>query len=102
MRDLGRRVVCTNGVFDLLHCGHVDYLARAAAFGDVLLVCVNDDAGVTALKGPSRPLNPSWARAAVLAGLESVGAVTVFPGERATEALRLAAPDVYVKGGDYT
>lgn len=102
LREQGKRLVCTNGVFDLLHHGHVKYLADAAALGDCLLVCINDDASVTALKGPSRPLNAAEDRAYLLAGLESVGGVVVFHGERCTEALRLAAPDVYVKGGDYT
>ncbi len=102
VRQAGKRLVVTNGVFDLLHCGHVEYLSQAAALGDLLLVCVNDDAGVRALKGETRPVNPQDARAAVLAGLESVGAVTVFPGRQATLALEAAQPDVYVKGGDYT
>lgn len=102
MRREGRSVVCTNGVFDLLHHGHVQYLADAAALGDVLLLCINDDAGVSALKGPNRPLNTAMDRAFLLAGLESVDAVTIFSGERATDILRIAAPDIYVKGGDYT
>ncbi len=102
VRRSGRRLVVTNGVFDLMHRGHAEYLAQAAALGDLLLVLVNDDASVTALKGPSRPLVPEADRAAMLAALQCVGAVAVFPGPQATEALRRCAPDVYVKGGDYT
>ncbi len=101
-REAGRKVVVTNGCFDLLHAGHVTYLAEAASHGDLLLVGVNDDAGVRELKGETRPLNPEQDRALVLAALESVGAACVFHGSTATEFLRLAAPDVYVKGGDYT
>ncbi len=100
-RAAGRKVVVTNGCFDLLHAGHVTYLEAAAAHGDQLLVGVNDDAGVRELKGPSRPLNHDADRALVLAGLASVGAVSVFHGSTATEFLRVAQPDVYVKGGDY-
>lgn len=91
----------TNGCFDLLHAGHVTYLEAAAVQGDVLLVGVNDDTGVRELKGPTRPLNREEDRALVLAALASVGAVSVFHGATATEFLRLAQPDVYVKGGDY-
>lgn len=102
VRRSGRRLVVTNGVFDLMHRGHAEYLSQAAALGDLLLVLVNDDASVTALKGPTRPLVPQEDRAAMLAALQCVGAVCVFPGPQATEALRRCAPDVYVKGGDYT
>ncbi len=102
VRRSGRRLVVTNGVFDLMHRGHAEYLSQAAAQGDLLLVLVNDDASVTALKGPTRPLVPQEDRAAMLAALQCVGAVCVFPGPQATEALRRCAPDVYVKGGDYT
>jgi len=101
-RDEGRTVVVTNGCFDLLHAGHVTYLAEAASHGDVLLVGVNDDAGVRELKGDTRPLNPEGDRALVLAALEAVGGVCIFHGSTATEFLRQARPDVYVKGGDYT
>lgn len=102
IRRSGRRLVVTNGVFDLMHRGHAEYLSQAAALGDLLLVLVNDDASVTALKGPTRPLVPQEDRAAMLAALQCVGAVSIFPGPQATEALRRCAPDVYVKGGDYT
>ena len=102
MRAENRRVVVTNGVFDLMHRGHATYLEQAAALGDCLLVLVNDDASVTALKGPSRPIVSEQDRAAMVAALECVGAVSVFHGPVAADALRAAAPDVYVKGGDYT
>lgn len=97
----GQRVVLTNGVFDLLHVGHVDYLEQARALGDVLIVGMNSDASTRALKGSSRPLMPEGARAYVLAALRCVDYVTIF-GERTAEALVTALqPDVYVKGGDY-
>ena len=102
LRATGKKLVVTNGVFDLMHRGHAEYLSQAAALGDVLLVLVNDDASVTALKGPTRPIQPQDDRAAMLAALECVGAVAIFRGPVAADALRLAAPDVYVKGGDYT
>ncbi len=102
LRRENRRLVVTNGVFDLMHRGHAEYLAQAAALGDALLVLVNDDASVTALKGPTRPILPQADRAFLLASLQCVAAVSVFPGPQATEALRRCAPDVYVKGGDYT
>lgn len=95
-------LVVTNGCFDLLHAGHVRYLQAARALGAALLVGINDDAGVTALKGPTRPLNPAADRAEVLAALACVSAVCIFPGPRATEFLRRARPDIYAKGGDYT
>lgn len=101
-RQHGRRVVATNGCFDILHIGHLRYLQAAARLGDVLIVGVNSDASVKTLKGPSRPLNPENDRAELLAGLSVVTAVTIFPETRAVRFLELARPDVYVKGGDYT
>lgn len=92
----------TNGCFDLLHAGHVTYLAAARAEADVLLVGLNGDASVRALKGEGRPLNPAADRATVLAALTAVDGVCVFEEIRATEFLKLAQPNVYVKGGDYT
>jgi len=94
--------VVTNGCFDLLHVGHVRYLQKARDLGDALLVGINDDAGVRELKGPERPLNPASERAEVLAALECVNAVCIFPGARAVEFLQRARPDIYAKGGDYT
>jgi len=102
LRAAGRKLVVTNGVFDLLHRGHAQYLQEAAAFGDALLVCINDDDGVRELKGPQRPLVAAADRAFLLASLEAVAAVVIFPGKKATQALELAQPDFYVKGGDYT
>ncbi len=95
-------MVVTNGGFDLLHVGHVAYLEQARQLGDVLLVGLNSDASVRALKGPERPINPEADRATVLAALESVSAVCIFTDPRATRFLELAQPDIYVKGGDYT
>ena len=102
LREVGKRLVVTNGCFDLLHAGHVIYLEQAAALGDLLLVGCNGDESVRQLKGEGRPLNPEADRALVLSALESVGSVVVFPEIRAEDFLRLAKPDVYVKGGDYT
>ena len=97
----GRRVVVTNGCFDLLHFGHVSYLQRARKLGDVLVIGLNGDRSVRALKGPGRPLVPERQRAAVLAALACVDAVVIFPQKRALRFLSVVRPDVYVKGGDY-
>ena len=101
-RRLGHKVVVTNGCFDILHLGHVTYLESARKQGDLLLVGVNGDAGVKALKGEGRPVNQELDRALVLTALESVSAAAIFPESRAIRFLQLARPDVYVKGGDYT
>ena len=102
LRESNRRLVVTNGCFDLLHAGHVTYLEQSAAQGDLLLVGCNGDDSVRELKGSGRPVNGEEDRALVLAGLESVGAVVVFHEKNAVNFLRMAQPDVYVKGGDYT
>ena len=102
IRASNRKLVVTNGVFDLLHPGHIQYLQQSRALGDKLLVCINDDDGVRALKGSTRPLLSANHRAAMLAALEAVSAISIFPGSKATAALRFAHPDIYVKGGDYT
>ena len=102
VRASGKRLVVTNGCFDLLHLGHVSYLEQARSQGDLLLVGVNGDASVRELKGPERPLNTELDRAAVIAALESVAAVCVFADKTATRFLSRAQPDIYVKGGDYT
>lgn len=102
VRQSGRRLVVTNGCFDLLHVGHVTYLESARAQGDLLLVGVNGDQAVRELKGAGRPLNPEEDRAAVVAALGCVDAVCIFPERRATRFLEVARPDIYVKGGDYT
>ena len=101
LRAGGSRLVATNGCFDLLHVGHVRYLQAARRLGDALVVGINGDASVRALKGESRPLNRESDRAEVLAALDCVDFVTIFPDVRATEFLKLAQPAVYVKGGDY-
>lgn len=101
-RAAGRSVVVTNGCFDLLHLGHVTYLEAARAYGDCLLVGLNSDASVRALKGPRRPVNPETDRAGVLAGLAAVDAVCIFPEIDALRFLGVAQPDIYAKGGDYT
>jgi rfaE bifunctional protein nucleotidyltransferase chain/domain len=102
MRASGRKLVVTNGCFDLLHVGHVTYLEMARKQGDALLVGVNGDQAVRALKGADRPINEELDRAAVLAGLESVDAVCIFAERLAQRFLAAAKPDIYVKGGDYT
>ncbi|MFO1514746.1 MAG: adenylyltransferase/cytidyltransferase family protein [Verrucomicrobiota bacterium] len=102
LRQRGQRLVVTNGCFDLLHLGHVTYLESARNQGDVLLIGVNSDDAVRQLKGPSRPINAEFDRAAVLAALQSVDGVCIFQEKRATRFLGHAQPDVYVKGGDYT
>jgi len=101
-RAEGRRVVVTNGCFDLLHAGHVSYLETARAQGDLLLLGLNGDDSVRQLKGPTRPVVPEEDRARVMAALGCVDAVCVFPEVRAVRFLGVAQPDVYVKGGDYT
>ena len=97
----GGRVVFTNGCFDLLHAGHVQYLAEARAQGDLLVVGLNSDASVSRLKGPTRPVNPQEARGAVLAGLESVDYGVVFHEQTPLELIRAIKPEVLVKGSDY-
>ncbi len=102
VRAQGKKLVVTNGCFDLLHLGHVTYLQRARDLGDCLLVGLNGDRSVGQLKGPGRPVNAELDRAGVLAGLESVNAICIFQQQTATEFLKRAQPDIYVKGGDYT
>ena len=98
----GRRLVFTNGCFDLLHAGHVRYLQQARALGDALVVGLNSDRSVRELKGDGRPLNAQDDRAEVLAALGCVDYVVIFDGKRATELLRAVRPHIYAKGGDYT
>jgi D-glycero-beta-D-manno-heptose 1-phosphate adenylyltransferase len=102
MREHGRKLVFTNGCFDLLHVGHVRYLAAARALGDALLVAMNGDESVRALKGDGRPLNREADRAEVVAALASVDYVVIFHELRATTLLEAVQPTIYVKGGDYT
>lgn len=101
LRAEGRRVVFTNGCFDLLHVGHLRYLQQARGAGDALVVGVNTDAGVRRLKGPSRPVVPEQERAELLAGLECVDYVTLFDEPTPVETIALLRPAVHVKGGDY-
>ena len=100
-RAAGRSVVFTNGVFDLVHPGHVTYLAAARAEGDVLIVAVNSDRSVQVNKGPSRPILPEQERAELLAALEVVDAVVVFDDETPAAIVAALQPDVLVKGADW-
>jgi len=102
IRQAGQRLVMTNGCFDLLHVGHVRYLQQARALGDFLVVAVNGDESVRSLKGTGRPLNSAEDRAEILASLEPVNFVTIFPERRATQVIEALRPAIYVKGGDYT
>lgn len=101
-RRRGVLVTVTNGCFDLLHVGHVQYLEAAKNLGGLLLVGLNSDESVRRLKGEHRPINNESDRAAVVAALESVDAVCVFNDLRATALLQMAQPDIWVKGGDYS
>ncbi|MBR3632204.1 MAG: D-glycero-beta-D-manno-heptose 1-phosphate adenylyltransferase [Elusimicrobiaceae bacterium] len=100
-RKAGKKIVFTNGCFDILHAGHVSVLEFSRAKGDVLVVGVNSDASVKRLKGPTRPVNKEADRALVLAALQSVDAVCVFPEDTPYNLIKLVQPDVLVKGGDY-
>jgi rfaE bifunctional protein nucleotidyltransferase chain/domain len=100
-RASGLRLVFTNGVFDLIHAGHVAYLSAARSLGDILLVGLNSDASVRALKGPERPIVPEEDRAAVLLALRAVDAVVIFSEPTASRILADVRPAIYVKGGDY-
>jgi D-beta-D-heptose 7-phosphate kinase/D-beta-D-heptose 1-phosphate adenosyltransferase len=100
-RASGLTIVFTNGVFDLLHPGHVRYLTAARGEGDVLVVGVNSDVSVRAIKGPSRPIIPDHERAEILAALGSVDAVVIFDESTPAETIRRVRPDVLVKGADW-
>ena len=100
-RRAGKRVVFTNGCFDLMHVGHVRYLAAARDAGDLLVVAINDDASVRRLKGPERPLVSEDARAEVLAALAAVDLVTMFGEDTPAEIIAALLPDVLVKGADW-
>jgi len=102
LRSAGKKIVATNGCFDLLHVGHVRYLQAARALGDLLVVGLNSDRSVQELKGARRPVTTQSDRAEILAALECVDLVTIFPEIRATKFLAAVRPAVYVKGGDYT
>jgi D-glycero-beta-D-manno-heptose 1-phosphate adenylyltransferase len=98
----GKKVIATNGCFDLLHLGHVRYLQRARALGDFLVVGLNGDGSVRELKGPARPITPEADRAEILASLQCVDLVTIFPRLRATQFIAAVRPAIYVKGADYS
>jgi D-beta-D-heptose 7-phosphate kinase / D-beta-D-heptose 1-phosphate adenosyltransferase len=100
-RQEGRRIVFTNGCFDVLHAGHVQYLRFARSQGDVLVVGINDDASVSRLKGPERPVNPLADRMEVLAALEMVDAVAPFGEDTPRTVIERVTPDVLVKGEDW-
>lgn len=100
-RQQGKKVVSTSGCFDILHAGHVTYLEEARAKGDILVVLLNSDSSVRELKGSTRPVVPGDERAVVIAGLESVDYVCVFPDKTPCGVIGLIRPDIVVKGGDY-
>jgi len=101
LRADGKRLVATNGCFDLLHAGHVRYLQAARALGDFLAIGLNGDNSVRELKGSGRPVTTESDRAELLAALQCVDLVTIFPQRRATQFIAAVKPDIYVKGGDY-
>jgi len=101
LRREGKTVVFTNGTFDIIHRGHVEYLARARRMGDVLVVGLNTDASIRRIKGNRRPINPNADRAAVLAALHPVDYVCFFRGNTPERLIRLLLPDVLVKGADW-
>jgi len=102
LKTFGKRIVLTNGVFDLLHEGHIASLSQAAQEGDFLIVAVNGDASVKRLKGDTRPINNEHSRALILASLLIVDAVVIFHEDTPLELIKAILPDVLVKGGDYT
>src|SRR3982750_3821284 len=102
LRSAGNKIVATNGCFDLLHVGHVRYLQGARALGDLLVVGLNGDRSVRELKGKGRPITAERDRAEILAALQCVDLVTIFPEPRATQFIAASHPAIYVKGGDYT
>ena len=101
-RRQGKKIVFTNGCFDILHAGHVRYLTKAKSFGDILIVGLNTDNSVKKLKGENRPVNNELDRAEVLLALKSVDEVVFFGEQTAENLISEIKPDIYVKGGDYT
>ena len=97
----GKKIVFTNGCFDILHMGHVKYLEKARSFGDLLIVGLNSDQSLRRLKGDGRPVNPQYDRAYLLAALDAVDFVSVFEEDTPYELIKAIEPDVLVKGGDY-
>lgn len=102
LRAAGKRVVLTNGIFDLLHTGHLYYLQKARGLGDALLIALNADASTRALKGPARPVQDEQQRAYALAALACVDGIVIFDTPRLDAEIRALRPDVYCKAGDYT
>jgi len=102
LKAKGKRVVFTNGCFDLLHIGHIRYLEEAKSLGDILVVGVNSDRSVRSLKGPNRPILPEEERAEILSGLESVNYITIFDEPTPLELISTLQPHILVKGGDWT
>ena len=102
LQGLGKRVVFTNGCFDILHAGHIDLLSRARALGDALVVAINTDASVGRMKGPGRPIIPQQERAELLGGMEMVDFVCTFDEDAPLKAILHIRPDVLVKGADWT
>jgi len=100
-KSAGKKIVFTNGCFDLLHPGHIDYLEKAAAFGDILLIGLNDDASIHCLKGDSRPINPLNDRMIMLQGLRAVDLVIPFSEDTPLNLITALMPDILIKGGDY-
>ncbi len=101
LKTKNKKIVFTNGCFDILHLGHIKYLEKAKSFGDVLIVGVNSDSSVKSLKGKSRPINPEFDRAYLLSALEMIDYVVIFEEETPYELIKIVSPDVLVKGGDY-
>lgn len=101
-RLLDRKIVFTNGCFDLLHLGHIDYLSKAADLGDKLVIGLNSDASIAALKGPGRPITDEKSRSILLASLSFVDAVILFDESTPLDLIRLVRPEILVKGADYT
>lgn len=101
LKAQGRKLVFTNGCFDILHAGHVRYLAAARNLGDCLIVGLNSDSSVKSIKGPSRPINTQQDRAEVLSALSAVDYIVIFSDDTAERLVELIKPDIYAKGGDY-
>ncbi len=101
LREEGKRIVFTNGCFDIIHAGHVDYLEKAKSFGDFLIVGMNSDSSIKKIKGEKRPIIPENYRARVLEGLKPVDCVFIFDEETPLKVVKIVKPDVLVKGADW-
>jgi rfaE bifunctional protein nucleotidyltransferase chain/domain len=101
LKTANENLVMTNGCFDILHKGHVEYLFKARSTGDAMILALNSDSSIKTLKGPGRPINDQNARAAILASLYFIDAVIVFDSLRCDSIIEKISPDIYVKGGDY-